>query len=292
VTLDSPLELRAFGSTNKKMKMDSDRNLHPAPSGKLSSTNPGTSTIQRGTSASFRRAQSLQAPATQKRSQLNSKAPTRSLSHSHSVKETPDIYSPFIMKSIPASAPLIQPSSTPATDPTPAVAAIPDSHSDDGWVPTEPASPADNVDYLSFSAKRTPSARDLEKVDVPIIAPPPGHRPSEPLSERECAKERLRRYVEREERLREEEGLPLPAMPTGTKSQTRTYMSAPTYRRNTKTMMDRIQEKIEMEKRLGIGKRLREEVIKWLLRVWGILSSIHDSFGFLSLRYSFLANWV
>ncbi|KAF8968464.1 hypothetical protein BDZ97DRAFT_351854 [Flammula alnicola] len=101
---------------------------------------------------------------------------------------------------------------------------------------------------------------------VPIIAPPKDHAPKLPLSTETLAKVRLSRYLEREARGREMDGLP-----TGICKRPPAWMVRETiedgwsYVDDEDTWEDDTM--IEWEVILGIGRKRREAVVSWLLDV-------------------------
>ena len=97
---------------------------------------------------------------------------------------------------------------------------------------------------------------------VPIIAPPHDYVPRLPLSAETLAKIRLGKFLEREGRAREKDGLPVNGW--GCPSVSRMVDSDEEDGEDSEEDRDDL---IEWEMALGIGQRAREEVIDWILDV-------------------------
>ena len=126
------------------------------------------------------------------------------------------------------------------------------------WVPTVPTTPAPAP--RKARRKKVASTRPLSE-PVPIIAPPHDYVSRLPLSAETLAKIRLGKFLEREGRGREKDGLPVyvwecPAVPWAVDLDLEDEEQL-AVRENL----------IEWEVALGIGQRAREEVIDWILDV-------------------------
>lgn len=130
----------------------------------------------------------------------------------------------------------------------------------EGCVPTVPATPV--IAPRKSRRKAAASPRPL-RGPVPIIAPPLDYVPKLPLSAETLAKIRLGKFLEREGRGRERDGLPV-----GKRERPMSGVvdSDDKYEGNSKEFGDR-EESIEWEVALGIGQRAREEVVDWILDV-------------------------
>ena len=125
-----------------------------------------------------------------------------------------------------------------------------------GCVPTVPATP---VPQLKARGKAAASARPFMD-PVPIIAPPHDYVPRLPLSSETLAKIRLGKFLEREGRGREKDGLPVSSWGCSITS------CAESDEDEEECEEDR-DDLIEWEVALGIGQHAREEVIDWILDV-------------------------
>ena len=97
---------------------------------------------------------------------------------------------------------------------------------------------------------------------VPIIAPPHDYVPRLPLSAATLAKIRLGKFLEREGRGREKDGLPV-----GGRECSSVYLMAVSDDEDGEYSKEDREDLIEWEAALGIGQRAREEVIDWILDV-------------------------
>jgi hypothetical protein len=120
-------------------------------------------------------------------------------------------------------------------------------YSDQGLVPTEACTPIPS-NHGSFS-----------KYGVPIIAPPPDHVASLPISMETLAKIRIRRFLEKETASREADGLGIPDI-------YRLEGDSLLFRKVKSGKTNDFAQKDLWEKLLTIG-RLREDAIDWLLTV-------------------------
>ena len=128
-------------------------------------------------------------------------------------------------------------------------------HTQGGCVPTVPATPVP----APPKARRKAAATATPLIDpVPIIAPPHDYVPRLPLSSETLAKIRLGKFLEREGRGREKDGLPVSGWECPSTSR------ADSDEEDSKE--DR-EDLIEWEAALGIGQHTREEVIDWILDV-------------------------
>ena len=93
---------------------------------------------------------------------------------------------------------------------------------------------------------------------VPIIAPPHDYVPRLPLSAETLAKIRLGKFLEREGKGREKDGLPVSGWECPSASWAVDSSSEDE---------EQFEESIEWEVALGIGQLAREEVIDWILDV-------------------------
>ena len=133
-------------------------------------------------------------------------------------------------------------------------------HTQGGCVPTVPATPVPAPPKARRNLKAAASARPL--IDpVPIIAPPHDHVPRLPLSSETLAKIRLGKFLEREGRGREKDGLPVSGWE-------RSFVSwADSDEEDVEDIKENREDLIEWEVALGIGQHTREEVIDWILDV-------------------------
>jgi hypothetical protein len=131
-------------------------------------------------------------------------------------------------------------------------------HIQGGCVPTVPATPVPAPPKAR--GKAAASARPL--IDpVPIIAPPHDYVPRLPLSAETLAKIRLGKFLEREGRGREKDGLPV----SGWECPFVSWVDSDSG--NEEDSKEDREDLIEWEVALGIGQRAREEVIDWILDV-------------------------
>ncbi|KAF8797634.1 hypothetical protein BYT27DRAFT_7237189 [Phlegmacium glaucopus] len=131
-----------------------------------------------------------------------------------------------------------------------------------GCVPTVPATPV--LAPRKSRRKAVASPRPLRH-PVPIIAPPLDYVPKLPLSAETLAKIRLGKFLEREGRGREKDGLPVSGWerpPSGVVGSDDDGSDD-----DEEEFGAREDEMIEWELALGIGQRAREEVIDWILDV-------------------------
>ena len=113
---------------------------------------------------------------------------------------------------------------------------------DQELVPTEPATPVAGTSPCS--------ERSFLAYGVPIIAPPPDHVASLPVSSETLAKIRLQRFLEKELSLRQEDGSGIPDV----------------CRQDADQNLG-LSQKDLWEELLTIGQVLREDVVDWLLNV-------------------------
>jgi hypothetical protein len=135
-------------------------------------------------------------------------------------------------------------------------------HTQGGLVPTVPATPVPAPPKPR--GKAAASARPL--IDpVPIIAPPHDYVPRLPLSAETLAKIRLGKFLEREGRGREKDGLPV----SGWERPFVSWVvdSDEDEGEDEEDSKEDREDFIEWEVALGIGQRAREEVIDWILDV-------------------------
>ena len=126
-----------------------------------------------------------------------------------------------------------------------------------GCVPTVPATPVPALPKAR--GKAAASARPLTD-PVPIIAPPHDYVPRLPLNAETLAKIRLGKFLEREGRGREKDGLPVSGWECPFVSW---VVDSDEEDENGKDL----ENLIEWEVALGIGQHTREEVIDWILDV-------------------------
>ena len=132
-------------------------------------------------------------------------------------------------------------------------------HTQKECVPTVPATPVPSPPKAR--GKASASARPLME-PVPIIAPPHDYVPRLPLSAETLAKIRLGKFLEREGRGREKDGLPV----SGWESQFMSWV-VDSDEEDEEDSKENREDLIEWEVALGIGQRAREEVIDWILDV-------------------------
>jgi hypothetical protein len=96
---------------------------------------------------------------------------------------------------------------------------------------------------------------------VPIIAPPHDYVPRLPLSSETLAKIRLGKFLEREGRGREKDGLPVSSWECSFAS------LAESDEEDEEDSKENREDSIEWEVALGIGQHAREEIIDWILDV-------------------------
>ena len=125
----------------------------------------------------------------------------------------------------------------------------------EGCVPTVPATPVPAAH--KSRGKAAASARPLMD-PVPIIAPPHDYVPRLPLSSETLAKIRLGKFLEREGRGREKDGLPVSGS---------FVCWADSDSEDSEDSKEDPEDLIEWEVALGIGQHAREEVIDWILDV-------------------------
>ena len=121
-------------------------------------------------------------------------------------------------------------------------------------VPTEPVTPV--------SGPSPCSERSFVAYGVPIIAPPPDHVASLPMSIETMAKVRLKRFLERESSSRQYDGLGVPDV----RRQEADLVA--TRQRDRYQHLGATQKGL-WEDLLTIGQVLREDVVDWLLDVGG-----------------------
>ena len=127
-----------------------------------------------------------------------------------------------------------------------------------GCVPTVPATPIPAP--RKARRKTAASARPLRD-PVPIIAPPHDYIPKLPLSAETLAKIRLGKFLDREGRGREKDGLPMSGWDCPPVSWSVDSDSEDEEQFGVQENL------IEWEVALGIGQRARQEVIDWILDV-------------------------
>ena len=133
-------------------------------------------------------------------------------------------------------------------------------HTQVGLVPTVPATPVPAPPKAT--GKAAASAGQL--IDpVPIIAPPHDYVPRLPLSAETLAKIRLGKFLEREGRGREKDGLPI----SGRELPFVSWVVDSDEDEDDEDSKEDREDFIEWEVALGIGQRAREEVIDWILDV-------------------------
>ena len=130
-------------------------------------------------------------------------------------------------------------------------------HIQGGCVPTVPATP---VPLPKSRGKAAASARPFMD-PVPIIAPPHDYVPRLPLSSETLAKIRLGKFLEREGRGREKDGLPISGWGCSLTSW------AESDEEDEEDCKEDQEDLIEWEVALGIGQHAREEIINWILDV-------------------------
>jgi hypothetical protein len=144
-------------------------------------------------------------------------------------------------------------------------------HIQGGFVPTVPATPVPAPPKARKKAGA--SARPLMD-PVPIIAPPHDYVPRLPLSAETLAKIRLGKFLEREGRGREKDGLPVSGWDCP-------FVSCLVDSDEEDDNNEDRENLIEWEAALGIGQRAREEVIDWILDVrlfsWPICFTLNIS---------------
>ena len=132
-------------------------------------------------------------------------------------------------------------------------------HTQGGLVPTVPATPVP----APPKAKGKAAASERPLIDpVPIIAPPHDYVPRLPLNAETLAKIRLGKFLEREGRGREKDGLPI----SGWECPFVSWV-ADSDSEDEEDSKEGLENLIEWEVALGIGQRAREEVIDWILDV-------------------------
>ena len=119
-------------------------------------------------------------------------------------------------------------------------------------VPTEPATPV--------SGSSPCSERSFLAYGVAIIAPPPDHVASLPISTETMAKIRLQRFLERESSSRQYDGLGVPDV-------RRQEADLIATRQRDRNQHPETTQKDLWEDLLTIGQVLREDVVDWLLNV-------------------------
>ncbi len=126
------------------------------------------------------------------------------------------------------------------------------SYCDEELVPTEPTTPVAGTSPCS--------ERSFLAYGVPIIAPPPDHVASLPVSSETVAKIRLQRLLEREFSLRHEDGLGVPDV-------CRQEVDLAATRQRDRNQNLGFTQKDLWEELLTVGQVLREDVVDWLLNV-------------------------
>ncbi|KAF8621437.1 hypothetical protein AX15_007795 [Amanita polypyramis BW_CC] len=121
----------------------------------------------------------------------------------------------------------------------------------DELVPTEPTTPVPS---------NLNSEQSFFMYGVPIIAPPPDHVASFPVSEETLAKIRLRRFLEREFTSRQADGLGVPDV-------CRQEADLVIVRQRDHSGISGSGQKNLWEEFLTVGQHLREDIVDWLLNV-------------------------